>query len=1439
MKRSRQWFDCVEIPRQKPFRGSARVPSVPSIPSSQTIENKKVSVFIVVKNSPTVSDFEDVRIDVGALPRGARNLRGSPTVSDFMVETSDTLAPSDNEVISQRPKKLQTPLASGSNVTLEDVLDLNTYEVSVDEIPEDADLIIPGETIFDPSDSSDGVTDVPVRVLDDFSIYDLSTLELVPVAQLLQLKYTSKIGASGLAKAWVDEDGDELEDDGDDFDGEGVQDERVKLSTILEFSVHDISEATGKPDSLETSDPSAHSKIYIRTAYAWYILNIPSTQYHPLFEPFWIMHRTLHILLVTIIRKPRITYKSFIDTLFRIDEDPYMRDDAVACLQMLGKLLDENDIQSDEVKAYITACLPALLDDYDIQVHNVSLLEDYLGIDLDEYRPQSRGKAKQKQNRRRMGILSDKEREILKHRNSTYVTPIVSQMMKNLFSVPLAYAEPPVVEDDENILAEIDDVKAHHSNPSSMKWGPSTSKGVFHSIIMDGVEYKASLLPLIHVGDDVMVTPGDDEDKKRAQVSEADASQSANSYANRLWFCKICYFFERKMNGEKVKMFHGQWFIHGSRTTLQETAHSKSLFLLKSCEDNPVASIFKKCNISFMDSEDAEPVDDGRVDANDFHCGLMYNEKDASFEDLPSDEDRTALLQDAPQPCLGCALQRREEEQNDFKITSDGFLRHGTEYHAGDFIYIVPRGSSSGLLDIAQIEEIKLARSTSSKKLKVSVRSLKRPEVDAQVEASDDFHDERRLIYTADIWDLENPERIDGMCFVRLIHGTSTDEIDKWVSHDDHFYFNQEEDFDGALRDIDIDESDADDDGSFELCRKCLTERERKHDEEQEFLVRNGPIRCLELFSGAGGLGTGLDLSGFVETKYAVEFSPSAAATYAKNHPNATVYCQDSNSLLRQAYEAGKGLPTKPLKSGIDSKVELPPMPKRGEVDMISGGAPTTNTNNAGPPCQSFSRANHTPKADDIRSTLPGNMLGYVEYYDPQYFLLENVTGLLSYRLMSTRSKKGRSLEGGIEAGMVKFIMRTLIALGYVRPSVLPPPPSPNPRAQINTQIPPLSARYQVRIKVLQAGQYGAPQSRRRVIFWGAKRGVTLPAHPVPVYAFERGMNRSTLPTTVLEPVSRSRDPGVVHQCAPLRAVSVKDTVGDLPPFDWINPHKIIPATPKDKHITAKRIKAGIPQYPASYATYAKKPDAAGGAHTHADADALAGLPGFPEGAKYATRPQNRYQMWLRGKGPMDKGKGKGKGKREEIVHGHYTRHFGERLVEAYVHLLEFWIDVGPAETLGEPSTCVLVLFFSQWIRSRSDDDGFSDLPRVLQPRNVQVRKELKITYYGRISEDSHFKCAMTDGKPDSKNSWLLHPTQRRMLSVRELARTQGFPDRYVFVSSDAKNKQKVVQNQIRQIGNAVPVPLALHLGKSLGAVLVKDWVRERARKEREGSVVV
>lgn len=89
--------------------------------------------------------------------------------------------------------------------------------------------------------------------------------------------------------------------------------------------------------------------------------------------------------------------------------------------------------------------------------------------------------------------------------------------------------------------------------------------------------------------------------------------------------------------------------------------------------------------------------------------------------------------------------------------------------------------------------------------------------------------------------------------------------------------------------------------------------------------------------------------------------------------------------------------------------------------------------------------------------------------------------------------------------------------------------------------------RYQVRYRLLQGGQYGVPQSRSRVIFWGAKRGLQLPDFPIPVYAFPRGPTRVTLPTEgKLEPITRSKNPTEYHHFAPLRAITVDDATSDL-----------------------------------------------------------------------------------------------------------------------------------------------------------------------------------------------------------------------------------------------------------------------------------------------------
>jgi len=65
---------------------------------------------------------------------------------------------------------------------------------------------------------------------------------------------------------------------------------------------------------------------------------------------------------------------------------------------------------------------------------------------------------------------------------------------------------------------------------------------------------------------------------------------------------------------------------------------------------------------------------------------------------------------------------------------------------------------------------------------------------------------------------------------------------------------------------------------------------------------------------------------------------------------------------------------------------------------------------------------------------------------------------------------------------------------------------------------------------------------------------------------------------------------------------------------------------------------------------------------------------------------------------------------------------------------------------------------------------------------------------------------------PAQKQTERCHPSETRPLSVREYARIQTFPDNWAFSGS--------VSSQYRQIGNAVPVNLAFHIGKCLEAII-------------------
>ena len=141
----------------------------------------------------------------------------------------------------------------------------------------------------------------------------------------------------------------------------------------------------------------------------------------------------------------------------------------------------------------------------------------------------------------------------------------------------------------------------------------------------------------------------------------------------------------------------------------------------------------------------------------------------------------------------------------------------------------------------------------------------------------------------------------------------------------------------------------------------------------------------IDLFAGAGGLSTGLELAGF-RSLYANEISPAYAETLKKSHPDTEVETGDIRHVDAKVVRRGLGL-------------------ARKELDLLAGG----------PPCQGFSINAPKRSIEDERNHLFRDYLRFAEEFHPKFILIENVPGMISF-------------EGG---QTVQEILLALQSLGY------------------------------------------------------------------------------------------------------------------------------------------------------------------------------------------------------------------------------------------------------------------------------------------------------------------------------------------------------------------------------------------------------------------------
>ncbi|CAG0920420.1 unnamed protein product [Notodromas monacha] len=316
---------------------------------------------------------------------------------------------------------------------------------------------------------------------------------------------------------------------------------------------------------------------------------------------------------------------------------------------------------------------------------------------------------------------------------------------------------------------------------------------------------------------------------------------------------------------------------------------------------------------------------------------------------------------------------------------------------------------------------------------------------------------------------------------------------------------------------------------------------------------------------------------------------------------------------------------------------------------------------------------------------------------------------------------------------------------------------------------------YQCRFAVLQAGRYGLPQSRQRLFVIAAAPGQRLPEWPKSVTPFstKAGSGNVKKSGRVYAPdVGWIRD-NPKDLSAPFKHVTVFEAIGDLPEIE---------NSGRDKMMRYK-----------------------------------------------SSSPQSYFQWLARGKG-------------RQFVSDVVCRTLGNlaqvRISHIPYHPGADWRNLPNIRYVSAN------LNLGKLRYPYKDDDGKGAVCRCAEGRvcNLDdVQKDTLIPFsmvhtarhngnwagcFGRVQKNGFFPTVLTLPDPMRKSGTVLHYEQDRILSIRECARAQGFSDDYGLYGS--------TDDRYRQIGNAVPPPLALHIGIALGKAVEKSrfWKRESVEDE-------
>ncbi|KIM47705.1 hypothetical protein M413DRAFT_15837 [Hebeloma cylindrosporum] len=1146
------------------------------------------------------------------------------------------------------------------------------YQKKKREILEDDKLVIIGED----GDDEDSDGEKPIRELHGFSVFDPKHRnEMVSLEALEQDDGVDRQfeAAGDVVPSFIND-----EDAGQEED---MEPQYVHLSSILRYTM----------DYTDENEP-----FYIETQYAWYLLKAPSASYQPFYHHFYTPRRIAQLVISRALRHPQEGFAAFLK-LFTSKVDIFGR--TYLETHLWESVLYIQEAIQDEPEPKKIMAVPFVR----------HILRNTLSPN-DSFRPTREKGPKRKPVPMRKGLIGNPDLAVLKaeNQNPTRVTPRIAKLAQGLFREELMVvggAPPPVNKAEEESNRKKMSARLRRLISRTLKGKKKINYTKDDRISLMADLYTAvSIEGTIYRVGDVVIVPG--ENLPNAIVGDKVHLEPDSRVDHYFWFGKIMYIIMEN------QVAHVQWFNHGSQTVIRELAHPQELFLSNDCGQVNLHDIVDKVTVHM--GTQASPLQ-----PEEYFCKFMHCTKVGSYTSIDMKHLELCATQLPPNNCSVCLLREESDmeahprELRDEYGNPDGVAFAGTLYHLEDFVHY---RAEVGPANIGYITHIEIGKES-----KVTVRKVGRISHLGDILPEKVVRDERHLYLTEEQTSFKVKDLLRVIyvpCYESFQGPQAT--VEGWVEDSfDQYYLRY------CFPRLNVTSWAERRRVSWEelhVCTPCCKERLRRRSNMKRFLAgaREKPLAVLDLFGGVGAFSRGLsEGSGSLTVAYAIEIGPSAARSFLYNSPETVVYNQCANEMLRYTIKSQQGHEVEVPKQKFNDRIPVPPPPRPGEIDVITAGFP----------CQSHSSLNMYKDANDVKSNLILTTLSFLDYYSPSFAYFENVPGFLRFSLNAVQANQHK-VEGGLEMGGLKFLIRALLDMNY-----------------------------QVRFALLQAAHYGTPQRRVRFFLIAAKDGDILPELPQPTHDFP---DSQTLDIKIGRGKEKIVPIRTAHGTAAHSFVTIGDAISDLPRFDWKHPR---PEKEKpEKRKERRKREANIP----SLECNSSKPYC-----------------GFQGQIGYFHPAKTTYQERARRNSTSDIQQ--------------YTKTVipakAERCVNIPLHPKADYHHLAPDQ--------------QEW--------------QTVDPSSAVGRKGYLPGWYGRLDKDGVFPTTVTNVDPTAKQSRVLNPYCYRMVTVRELARSQGFPDDFVF---EAIGDNVVTMH--RQIGNAVPLPVGYALGRELREALFTKWIGQR-----------